>query len=118
MSRSRSRDRANPRGIGGVDGAALEIDLGWVHAAIGHVGVVRDGEQLVAGLALAVHQEDVAMHVHVVRHRGPLVGAERGELAGLLAFSASATFSFQTVPAISGDISVFTGGPPIRTLTP
>jgi len=39
-------------------------------------------------------------------------------LPGWLAFSASSTFCFQTVPAISGDMSAFTGGPPIRTLTP
>ena len=32
----------------------------------------------------AVAEEDVAVHVAVVRHRGPLVGAERGELAGLV----------------------------------
>ena len=37
---------------------------------------------------------------------------------GWFAFSASATFSFQTVPATSGDISALTGGPPIRTRTP
>ena len=39
-------------------------------------------------------------------------------LPGSLALSASAMFCFQTVPAISGDISALTGGPPISTLTP
>ena len=39
-------------------------------------------------------------------------------LPGWFALSASAMFSFQTVPATSGDISALTGGPPIRTLMP
>ena len=43
------------RGVGGVDRAALDVDLGREHAAVREIGVVRDGEQLVAGLALAVH---------------------------------------------------------------
>ena len=95
---------------GGVDrppGGLVDVDR--EHPAVADVGVVRDGEQLVARLALRVHpvpqvggargleraegivrhlgavaEEDVAVHVAVVRHRGPLVGAERGELAGLV----------------------------------
>src|SRR6185369_8303734 len=37
---------------------------------------------------------------------------------GSFALSARSTFCFQIVPATSGDISAFTGGPPIRTLAP
>ena len=109
------------RGPGRVDRAALLSTSVGIHAAVGEVGVVRDRQQLVAGLALAVHpvpqilgmrrveraerhrrhlgavlEEDVAVQVQVVRRRGPLVGAERRELAGLVAWSAIALFSFQT----------------------
>ena len=96
-------------GIGGIDRAALGVDLGRVHAAVRQVGVVRDGQQVVAGLPLAVHpvpevhrmgrvqgaerhrrhlgavlEEDVAVEVHVARHRRPFVGAEGRELPGLV----------------------------------
>ena len=39
-------------------------------------------------------------------------------MPGSFAWSARATFCFQAVPATSGDMSDFTGGPPMRTLTP
>jgi hypothetical protein len=72
---------------------------------------VRDRQQVVARLALNIHpvpkvrrvhriecserllrhvlavlEEDVAVEVHVVRHRRPLVRAEGRELAGLVGF--------------------------------
>jgi len=93
------------RGIGSIDRAPLVIDLGRVHATVREVGVVRDREEFVAGLTLSVHpvpqihgldrvqsaerhrghlgavlEEDVAVKVHIVRHRRPLVGAKGREL--------------------------------------
>src|SRR5262245_20744655 len=43
------------RGVGGVDRTALVIDLGWVHATVLEVGIVRDRQEFVADLALTVH---------------------------------------------------------------
>ena len=100
---ARSRPGRIDRPPGGV------VDVDRVHPAVADVGVVRDGEELVAGLALRVHpvpqfrgaigveraeriirhlvarpEEDIAVQVAVVGHRRPLVRAERGELAGLV----------------------------------
>ena len=85
------------------------VDVDRVHPAVADVRVVRDGEELVARLALRVHpvpqlrgkigveraerivrhlvagpEEDIAVQVAVAGHRRPLVRAERGELAGLV----------------------------------
>ena len=95
--------------VGPVDRPPVEVDLGRIHAPIREVGVMRDRQQLVARLALAVHpcpqvgrvgrieraerhrrhmrailEEDVAVEVHVVRHGRPLIAAEGGELAGFV----------------------------------
>ena len=94
------------RGPGRVDGPVVGVDVDGIHPPVAHVRVVRDGQQLVARLALRVHpvpqvlgvcgieravghlrhlgaiaEEDVAVQVAIARHRGPLVRAERGELA-------------------------------------
>ena len=99
--------RGGPGGVDRPSGGVVDVDR--VHPAVAHVGVVRDGEQLVARLALRVHpvpqvrgtfgveraewivrhlvagaEEDVAVQVAVARHRCPLVRAERGELAGMI----------------------------------
>ena len=96
-------------GPGRVDRPAEAVDVGRIHPAVGEVGVVRDRQQFVAGLALRVHplpqvfgmpgverrerlvrhlgavaEIDVAVQVAEVELRGELVGAEGGELAGLV----------------------------------
>ncbi len=113
-------------GIGGVDRTALGVDLDREHPAVGEVRVVRDGEELVAGLALAIHpvpeihgvkrvqcaerlrrylsallEEDVAMQVHVIRHRGPFVRAERREFPRLVRLVSHLDDFF---PDASGDL--------------
>jgi hypothetical protein len=92
-----------------VDRSSFEVDVDRVHEPAGQVGVVRDRQELVAGAALAVHpvpqilgrlrieravrllrdfravlEEDVAVHVPVVRIGRPLVRAERRERARLI----------------------------------
>ena len=79
------------------------------HPAVRDVGVVRDSDTIQADIALKLHigpevlridrvecrergrwrvtaPEDVAMHIAAVRDRGPLVGDQRRELAGLVEF--------------------------------
>ena len=97
------------RGIGGVDRAALGVDLGrdirpserlalcemassslpalrWpsiqFQRSTGMVGV--QGAEGRRRNVRALLEEDVAVEVHVVRHRGPLVRAERRELSRLV----------------------------------
>ncbi len=96
---------------GRVDGPAKAVDVGGIHPAVAQVGVMRNGQQLVACLALRVHplpqvfgvpgvqsaeghdrhlctiaEEDIAVQVAVVRRGGVLVRAERRELAGMVVF--------------------------------
>ena len=96
-------------GPGGVDGPAPAVHLRGEHQAVAQVGVVRNRQQFMARLALAVHplpqvlgmlgiqraegrlrhllgvfEEDIAVQVAVVRGGGPLVGGEGRELAGLV----------------------------------
>ena len=61
---------------------ALALRVHPVPQVRGARGVER-AEGIVRHLG-AVAEEDVAVQVAVVRHRGPLVRAERGELAGLV----------------------------------
>src|SRR5208282_1219962 len=86
--------------IGGVDWPTHAVHVCGVHPAVTQVGIVGDGQQFVAGLALCVHplpkvlwmprleggighlrnlgtitEEDVAMQVSEVMLRGVLVGA-------------------------------------------
>src|SRR5262245_7942869 len=42
-------------GVCSIDRAALEVDLGRIHASVRQVGVVRDRQQVVALATLAVH---------------------------------------------------------------
>ena len=99
--------RGRPGRIDRPPGGVVDVDR--VHPAVTDVRVVRDGEKLVARLALRVHpvpqfrgaigveraerivrhlvagpEEDVAVQVAVAGHRRPLVRAERSELAGLV----------------------------------
>ena len=92
-----------------VDRPALAVDFQRKHDAIGEIRVMRDRQQLVARLALAIHpfpqllrlvrvdrakwqrrnllrvlEEDVAMQVAIVRRRAPFVGGEGRELARLV----------------------------------
>ncbi len=94
---------------GRVDRPALAVDFQREHDAVGQIGVVRDRQQLVARLALAVHpvpqilrmtridrgerqrrnllrvlEDDVAVQVAIVRRRAPFVGGEGRELARLV----------------------------------
>ena len=99
--------RSRPRGVDRPPGGVVGVDR--VHPAVAHVGVVRDGEQLVACLALRVHpvpevrgalgveraewivrhlvagpEEDVTVEIAITGHRGPLVRTERGEFARMI----------------------------------
>ena len=100
--------RLGPGGVNRPAGGV--IDVHRVHPAVAHIGVVRDGEQFNARLALGVHplpelrgirgveraerrvrhlvapEENIAVQVALAGHRGPLVGAEGRELAGLIVF--------------------------------
>ena len=98
-----------PGGVNRPAGGVINVDR--VHPAVAHIGVVGDGEQLDARLALGVHpfpellgirwessdaerrvrhlvapEENIAVQVAVAGHRGPLVGAEGRELAGMVVF--------------------------------
>ena len=98
-------------GPGGVDGASEAVQVNGVHPAIAHIGIVRDGQQLITGFALRVHplpqvfgmpgvqsavghrrhvgavtEKDIAVQVPVVRGGGVSVRAERRELAGVVVF--------------------------------
>ena len=95
----------------GVDGAPLAVDIQRKHDAIGQIGIVRDRQKFVARSPLRVHprpqilrmgrvdggvwkfrdllrvlEDHVAMHVAVVRRRGPFIGREGGELSRLIVF--------------------------------
>ena len=92
-----------------VDRPALAVDFQWKHDAVGQVRVVRDGQQLVARLALAIHpfpqflrlvrvdrgkgqrrnllrvlEQDIAMQVAIIRRRAPFVSGEGREPARLI----------------------------------
>ena len=96
-------------GPGGVNGAAHAVHIGGVHPAVGQVGVVGNGQQFVARLALGVHplpqlfrmpriecrigchrhlgavtEKDIAVQVAVRCLRSPLVGTKCRELAGFI----------------------------------
>ena len=90
----------------GIDRPALAVDFQRKHHAIGEVRVVRNGEQLVPGLALAIHpgpqilrmggvhrgkrhcrsllrilEDHIAVQVAIVGRRSPFVRGEGGERA-------------------------------------
>ena len=92
-----------------VDRPAFEIDLSRKHDSVRQVRIVRNGEQLVAGLALAVHpvpqifrsrrvdraerhlrdlgavlEEYVSVHIPVVGGRCPFIGTKRGKFTRLV----------------------------------
>ena len=93
-------------GPGGINRPAQAVHVGRVHPAVRQIRVMRDGQQVVAGLALGIHpvpqfrgvhrvqrrkrhlrnlgavaEKHVAVQVAVVGHRGPLIGTKGGELA-------------------------------------
>ena len=98
--------RGRPGGVDRPAGGVVDVDR--VHPAVAHVGVVRDGQQFIARLALRVHpspelggilgveraerrvrhlvasEENIAVQIALARHRGPLVRAEGRELAGMI----------------------------------
>ena len=101
--------RGRPRRIDRTSGGVVNVDR--IHPAVAHIGVVRDGEQFIACLALRLHpvpqvggplrvesakrivrylvagaEEDVAVQVALARHRRPLIRAERSELARMIIF--------------------------------
>ena len=92
-----------------IDGPPKAVEVNGIHPAVTQIGVMRNGQQLVACLALRVHprpqvlgmlgiqraighlwqmgavpEEDVAMQVALVRHGCPLVRTECSELARMI----------------------------------
>ena len=96
-------------GPGRIDGSSEAVEVHGIHPAVAQVGVMRNGQQLVACLALRVHpfpqvfgmpgvqhaewqrrhlgtiaEEDVAVQIAIVKLGGVLVRAECSELAGMI----------------------------------
>ncbi|MCY1390658.1 hypothetical protein D9M71_54800 [compost metagenome] len=94
---------------GGINGPATVIDVHRKHQAVAEVGIVGDRQYFIALFPLIVHpapqvlgfvrvegregqvrhllrvaEKHVAVHVLIVRCRGPFIGDKRGELAGLV----------------------------------
>ena len=58
---------------------------------------------------LRILEDDVAMHVAVVRRRGPFVGGKGRELSRLVILVGDRDDCFQTLPATSGSTSSLMG---------